>query len=275
MALSWRALWLGYDAYGQPSSGTNPRRSSPQPTYHWDNTAPGGFVGEDGYGSFASMDADLLQLPDNGGNSGMSLVPVYNIVRHPDDFAVASSSSRGQCMPTVKKPNTTVGRLSGMAGAGVGTASAVAHVSRQATCAVSPTGVGSTASPAKANATCQRDQIDTSSLHSPSANRKDMEDRIAMFMMSKHGGNCAHKIDTNKKGPNRICQKCTGDDCTFRVVATKKQSVWAIDFQHSSFTHHGGCCSNGAPKFSMRLSTVPCIRSAVLACKTITNQSGE
>ena len=107
MALSWRALCLGYDAYGQPSSGTNPRRSSPQPTYHWDNTAPGGFVGEDGYGSFASMDADLLQLPDNGGNSGMSLVPVYNIVRHPDDFAVASSSSRGQCMPTVKKPNAT------------------------------------------------------------------------------------------------------------------------------------------------------------------------
>ena len=40
----------------------------------------GSFMGEDVYGSFASMDADLLHLPDNSGNSGMSLVPVYRQV---------------------------------------------------------------------------------------------------------------------------------------------------------------------------------------------------
>ncbi len=236
---------------------------------------PAHFMGEDGYGSFASLDADLLRLPNNSGNGGLSLV--YNTVREPDDFTVASSCPH-QPLSTVTPPCMTVGIVGGMVGAGTRTLTTsppgpTAHpqsVSRQATCAVSPTGFGATASPAKPTDAHQRDHMDTTSLRAPSANRKDMEDRIVMFMMSKHGGNCAHKVDQNKKGPNRICQKCTGDDCTFCVVATQKQSVWAVDFRNSSFVHHGGCCSRGAPKFSMRLSTVRCVRSAVLACKTIT-----
>ena len=274
MAHSWRGPWLvppaHYPSDGQPSSDTRPHPAFPVPQYEWNGMAPAHFMGEDGYGSFASLDADLLRLPNNSGNGGLSLV--YNTVREPDDFTVASSCPR-QPLPTVMAPCMTVGRVGGMVGAGAGTGTLTtsppgptAHpqrVSRQATCALSPTGFGAAASPAKPTDAHQRDHMDTSALRAPSANRKDMEDRIVMFMMSKHGGNCAHKVDQNKKGPNRICQKCTGDDCTFCVVATKKQSVWAVDFRKSSFVHHGGCCSRGAPKFSLRLSTVRCVRSAV------------
>ena len=53
---------------------------------------PAHFMGEDGYGSFASLDADLLRLPNNSGNGGLSLV--YSTVREPDDFTVASSCPR-------------------------------------------------------------------------------------------------------------------------------------------------------------------------------------
>eukprot|EP01043_Picozoa_sp_COSAG02_P075944 COSAG02_NODE_15892_length_1132_cov_10.438529_1_plen_115_part_00 len=105
-------------------------------------------------------------------------------------------------------------------------------------CAVSPTGVGAAASPAKANSAGQpRHACDTSSLRAPSATKKDMEDRIAMFMMETRGGNCTHRSDQNRKGPDRICQQCTGDDCSFCVIATYKKSVWAVKFDVSHFRH--------------------------------------
>ena len=106
MALPWHGWRPGYDANGQPSSASKMHPSIPQPTVDWNGTFDwsgmngGSFMGEDVYGSFASMDADLLHLPDNCGNSGMSLVPVYNTVREPADFAVASSSPH-QLRPTV------------------------------------------------------------------------------------------------------------------------------------------------------------------------------
>ena len=64
MAFSWRGSRPGYDAYGQPASASTMHPSLPQPPFDWNGMPTGGLMGEDGYGSFASMDADLLHLQD-------------------------------------------------------------------------------------------------------------------------------------------------------------------------------------------------------------------
>ena len=41
--------------------------------------APAHFMGEDGYGSFASLDADLLRLPNNSGKSFFEDLQKYGV----------------------------------------------------------------------------------------------------------------------------------------------------------------------------------------------------
>ena len=42
-------------------------------------------------------------------------------------------------------------------------------------------------------------------------------------------------------------------------------ATWSIDFQHSIFQHHSGCCSYGRPSLSLDLASVPEVRNAILS----------
>ena len=139
---------------------------------------------------------------------------------------VGTSRTTNDCTPVVRVDSmvgagTTVGRSwDSRSDSRNDNVDSAGHQSRQARCAVSPTGFGASASPAKANRANHERECCTSALQAPSRNKDDMHDRIAMFMMEVRGGNCSHSVNQNRKGPDRICQQCTGVDCKFCVVAT-------------------------------------------------------
>ena len=109
--------------------------------------------------------------------------------------------------------------------------------------------------------------INTGGLEATSESRKDMSDRITVFLRATDGGFCNDHSPREKRGGKLIWRECVGNGCKFCVVARKNRGHWKIDWKNTSLAHHSGCCAHGRLTVSMSLATLPAMKSHILSSK--------